>query len=121
MFSGNVSTYGISELPAEDKFVGLRDKTGSFLLAPGFSASFSGNASVNNGVIAANGISFSGNAGGNVQGTMMNYSQTPISLSGNSNLTLNPSGTISSPAGFIPVKALEFVPSSYSEVANSIL
>jgi hypothetical protein len=115
-FSGNVSTYGVSALSDEDKFAGLKDKEGSFLLAPGFSASFSGNASINNGVIAANGISFSGNAGGNVNGTIMNYSQTPVSLTGNSNLFLTPTGTFNNPAGFAPVKALEYVPSSYSVI-----
>jgi len=114
-FSGNVSTYDVSALPVEDKFTGLKDKEGSFLLAPGFSASFKGNASINNGVIAANGISFSGNAGGNVNGTLMNYSQNnTVSLSGNSNLFLTPTGTFNNPAGFPPVKALEYVPSSYS-------
>lgn len=114
-FSGNVSTYDVSALPVEDKFTGLKDKEGSFLLAPGFSASFTGNASINNGVIAANGISFSGNAGGNIKGTLMNYSQNnTVSLSGNSNLFLTPTGTFNNPAGFPPVKALEYVPSSYS-------
>ncbi len=116
VFSGSVNTYGVSDLPDEDKFVGLKDKTGSFLLAPGFSVSFRGNASVDNGVIAANGISFSGNAGGNIQGTIINYSQTPVSLSGNSNLVLASSGTINNPTGFTPVKVLEFDTSSYSEI-----
>ncbi|MHC4114678.1 MAG: pilus assembly PilX family protein [Planctomycetota bacterium] len=120
-FSGNVSTYDVSALPVEDKFTSLQDKTGSFLLAPGFSASFSGNASIDNGVIAANGVTFSGNAGGNVQGTIMNYSQTPVSLTGNSNLFLTPTGTFNNPTGFTPVKTLEYVPSSYSVATNSCL
>lgn len=121
VFSGSVNTYGVSELPDEDKFAGLKDKTGSFLLAPGFSASFGNNASIANGVIAANGVSFSGNAGGSVQGTIINYSQTSVSITGSSNLVLNPSGTTNNPAGFTPVRVLEFVPDSYSEVASPSL
>lgn len=116
VFSGNVNTYGVSELPDEEQFASLKEQTGSFILAPGFSISFSGNTSIDNGAIAANGISFSGNAGGTVNGTVMNYSQNPVSLSGNSNLVLNSSGTTTNPAGFIPTKVLEFVPASYSEI-----
>lgn len=116
VFSGNVNTYGVSELPDEEQFTDLKTQTGSFLLAPGFSVSFSGNTNVDNGAIAANGISFSGNAGGIVNGTIMNYSQDPVSLAGNSNLVLNPSGTMTNPAGFTPTKILEFVPASYTEI-----
>lgn len=121
VFSGSVNTYDVSELPDEDQFTELKDKTGSFLLAPGFSASFGCNASIANGAIAANGINFSGNAGGNVQGTIINYSQTSVSITGSSNLVLNPSGATNNPAGFTPVRVLEFVPDSYSEVASPSL
>ena len=116
VFSGSVNAYGVAELPDEEQFDGIKEQTGSFLLAPGFSVSFSGNTNIDNGAIAANGISFSGNAGGVVNGTIMNYSQEPVSLSGNSNLVLNPSGTITNPAGFTPIKVLTFVPASYSEI-----
>jgi len=117
VFSGNVNAYGVSDLPDEEQFAELKTQTGSFLLAPGFSVSFSGNTNIDNGAIVANGISFSGNAGGTINGTIMNYSQDePMSLHGNSNLVLNASDTTSNPAGFTPAKVLEFASASYSEI-----
>ena len=114
-FLGTVTSYPVTELP--DDFGELKNETGTFLMAPGFSVSFGGNFETHlNGAIAANGIEFFGNAGGTIDGSVINYSGNPMTLSGNSDLFFNRSGTTQMPAGFGPEIILYYVPSSYSEV-----
>jgi len=115
-FTGTVDSYPVSELPQETQFAGLQTKTGTFIMAPGFAVHFGGNFSTLNGAIAANGVSFSGNAGGTVRGSVINYANNQMSLSGNSDLRFNRSGLDEVPAGFVPEIVLHYVPSSYSEV-----
>ena len=73
-FSGNVMGYPVSQLPQESQFEGLHEKTGTFILAPGFHLSFGGSFSMLSGAIAGNGIELHGNAGGTINGSMINYS-----------------------------------------------
>ncbi len=115
-FLGTVVSYPVTDLPEEMQFEQLRNETGTFLMAPGFSISFGGNFDTLNGAIAANGIEFFGNAGGTIDGSVINYSGNPMTLSGNSDLFFNRSGTDQMPAGFGPEIILYYVPSSYSEV-----
>jgi len=114
-FSGNVISYPVSELPGEEQFAQLRNETGTFLIAPGFSASFSGHFDSLNGSIATNGIRFHGNAGGIINGSVINYSDTETEITGNNDLYFNRSGTIHVPAGFVPQIVLQYDASSYSE------
>lgn len=116
IFQGNVDSSPVSELPDEPQFAGIRQETGTFLMAPGFKASFGGNFETLNGAIAANGISFFGNAGGTIDGSIINYSDEEMLLSGNSDLFFNRSGTTEVPAGFVPEIILEYDPTSYSEI-----
>jgi len=115
-FSGNVSSHPVSELPQEDQFAQLRNETGTFLIAPGFSASFGGNFDTLNGSMAANGIRFHGNAGGIINGSVINYADTEVEITGNSDLSFNRSGIIQVPAGFVPELILQYEPTSYSEI-----
>ncbi|MHC4889806.1 MAG: hypothetical protein ACYTEO_10150, partial [Planctomycetota bacterium] len=115
-FLGTIVSYPVTDLPEEMQFEQLRNETGTFLMAPGFSVSFGGNFETLNGAIAANGIEFFGNAGGTIDGSVINYSGNPMTLSGNSDLFFNRSGTNQMPAGFGPEIILYYVPSSYSEV-----
>ncbi|MHC4396220.1 MAG: pilus assembly PilX family protein [Planctomycetota bacterium] len=117
IFLGDVISYPVTNLPEGDpQFDQLRDETGTFLMAPGFSASFGGSFETLNGAIAANGIEFFGNAGGTIDGSVLNYSDTPMTLSGNSDLFFNRSGTNEMPAGFGPEIILYYVRDSYSEI-----
>ena len=116
IFSGNVDSHPITELPQEEQFNGLHDQTGTFVMAPGFRTSFGGSFSTLCGVIAGNGVEFFGNAGGTINGTVINYSEEQMVLSGNSDLCFNRTGTTEVPAGFVPEIVLEYDPSSYSEV-----
>jgi len=115
-FTGTVNSYPVTDLPEETQFEQLRNETGTFLMAPGFSVSFGGNFNTLNGAIAANGIEFFGDAGGTIDGSVINYSGSPMTLSGNSDLFFSRSGTDQMPAGFGPEIILYYVPSSYSEV-----
>ena len=116
IFQGNVSSHPVSELPQESQFIGLHDETGTFTMAPGFHVSFGGSFDALCGAIAGNGVEFFGNAGGIINGSVINYSDDPMTLSGNSDLFFNRSGTTESPAGFVPEIILKYNSTSYAEV-----
>jgi hypothetical protein len=115
-FQGNVYSQPVTNLPNEEKFAGLKDETGTFVMAPGFELSFGGNFHTLNGAIASNGVRFFGNAGGTVNGSILNYSDETMTMTGNSDLYFNRSGTDRVPAGFVPEIVLQYDPSSYSEI-----
>jgi Tfp pilus assembly protein PilX len=115
-FLGNVHSVPVSELPYEEQFEGLHDETGTFVMAPGFRTSFGGSFDTLSGAIASNGIEFFGNAGGTINGSVINYSDEEMTLSGNSDLYFNRSGLTEAPAGFVPEIVLDYNPSSYAEV-----
>jgi hypothetical protein len=115
-FTGNVTGHPITQLPQQPQFQGLHDKTGTFILAPGFKVGFGGTFSTLSGAIAANGIELWGNAGGTINGSIVNYSDTQMTLQGNTDLYFNRSGLVEIPAGFVPELVLHYDPSSYAEV-----
>ncbi len=110
VFQGDVDSTPVTTLP------GFEDADGTFLMAPGFHVSFGGSFSTLSGAIAANGIEFFGNAGGTIQGSIINYSDNEMTLSGNSDLYFNRSGLDEVPAGFIPEIVLQYDGSTYSEI-----
>jgi hypothetical protein len=120
-FVGNVASHPVSDLPEEEQFSGLRDETGTFLMAPGFHASFGGSFDALCGAIAANGVEFFGNAGGTINGSILNYSDEQMMLTGNSDLFFNRSGLTEAPAGFVPELILEYDPESYTEVTYTTI
>jgi len=114
-FLGGVDSYPVSELPEETQFEEIRNETGTFLMAPGFSVSFGGNFSTLSGAIAANGIEFFGDAGGTINGSVINYSDTPMTLSGTNHLYFKRLEEGVVPAGFVPEIVLHYDPASYCE------
>lgn len=112
--TGNITSYPVSDLGEE--FGDLRDETGTFLMAPGFGTEFGGNFSSLSGAIASNGVTFSGNAGGTINGSVLNYSDEPMVLSGNSDLFFNRTDTEDVPAGFGPDIILHVLSGSYAEM-----
>lgn len=115
-FGGTVDSYDVTTADMSPGQLGeLADHKGTFLLAPGFSVDFRGDFAAINGVIAASGIEFNGNAGGTINGSVINYSDENMGLAGNTDLTFNRSGRQKIPAGFTPTVTLEFVPDSYYE------
>jgi len=116
-FGGTVDSYDVSTLP-QGEFGALTEQTGTFILAPGFNVCFRGSFDVLNGVIAASGVEFQGNAGGTINGSVLNYSNSRMDLAGNTDLVFNRSGTQECPAGFEPTKVLTCIADSYSEPSN---
>jgi hypothetical protein len=116
-FSGNLTALGVENLSDDPAFDGLRDLTGTAILAPGFELNCTGNFSINAGAIAASGIEFSGNAQSSVTGTIINYSEKELKLGGNGSILCDP-GANGKPSGFDGDKTLEFMPESYSENAS---
>ncbi len=119
-FLGTVSSHPVEDLPEESQFEDLRNETGTFIMAPGFSVSFGGNFETLNGVIAANGVEFFGNAGGTVGGSIINYSNEPMTLTGNSDLFFERSGDDVVIAGFESEIVLYYLPEYYCEVIPDI-
>jgi len=114
-FTGNVTGQPISQLPQEPQFAGLQSQMGTFIMAPGFQVGFGGSFTTF-GAIAANGIELWGNAGGTIRGSIVNYSDAPMTLQGNTDLYLNRSGLSEVPAGFVPQLVMFYNPASYAEV-----
>ncbi|HSV99834.1 MAG TPA: PilX N-terminal domain-containing pilus assembly protein [Sedimentisphaerales bacterium] len=115
-FTGNVTGNPITQLPQQTQFEGLHDKTGTFIMAPGFQVGFGGSFSTLSGAIAANGIELWGKAGGTINGSIVNYSDAPMTLQGNTDLYFNRSGLTEVPAGFVPQLVMFYNPASYEEV-----
>ncbi|KPK41883.1 MAG: hypothetical protein AMJ65_08600 [Phycisphaerae bacterium SG8_4] len=115
IFLGNVGSQSVSELGAE--FGDLRQETGTFLVAPGFSVSFNGSFETLNGVIAASAVDFSGNSGGIINGAVMNYGDDPMTLDSSVGLLFDRSEAQEIPAGFESEIVLHYNPDSYSVVA----
>ncbi len=116
-FTGNLSTQSVSLLPSDPAYDGLRELTGTFIMAPGFELNFSGNFNTMNGAIAGNGINFSGNAGGTITNSILNYSEDQtMTLGGNNTIRFDRSASVNVPSGFSTNLALAFQPTSYTEV-----
>lgn len=115
VFRGTVSSLPVTSLPNEPQYADIRTKTNTFCLAPGFSMSMGGNFNTLNGAIAANGIEFFGNAGGTIKGSVINYSNTAMTLTGNSDIYFNRSGVTAIPSGFVPEFILTYDSGSYEE------
>jgi Tfp pilus assembly protein PilX len=116
IFRGHVANRSVDLLPEEPQFAGLQSQMGTFIIAPGFSVSFGGTMDTLGGAIAANGVDFFGDAGGNIRGSVINYADKAMMVWGNSDLYFNRSGLTKVPAGFVPEIVLKYDPAFYSEV-----
>lgn len=101
----------LAELTAAEKAL-----TGAFVLAPNFKVSFGGNFHTVNGTIVADRMSFSGNAQGTIQGTIVNMKDTLVSFSGNNTITIASQGTTNYPAGVYFGSHYKPAPDTYAEV-----
>lgn len=114
-FRGNTSSRGVEDLPDTPEFAGLRDLEGAFMLTPGFEAEFTGNFGVVNGVMAANSFDFTGNAGGTIKGSLIQYGDNVLDLTGNSGLTFDHQTYTDPIPGLVASSRLVFMPGTYSE------
>jgi len=114
-FLGNFAT---NPVPAGVQFDAIRQEEGSSILAPAFAVTFAGNFSALSGVMAVSGVHFSGNVNAIVEGTIINYSDNPTVVEGNSTLNFDRSDNIKVPAGFDTHRILTYNPASYEELTN---
>jgi len=102
-FSGSVVSKSMSTITDSTVLAQLttaeKGLSGAFLLAPNFSVGFSGNFGTVNGTIVSDKLTFSGNAGGTVQGTIVNLQDTAVSLAGTSDIIISSQGTTNYPSG----------------------
>lgn len=96
-FNGNATAKGVETLPAS--YGNLRQLTGSFILAPNFSLSITGDFGSINGSIIADQISMTGNATGTIKGSVINNADNPMYVNGASDIIIASTGTTNYPAG----------------------
>ncbi len=77
-------------------------------------STFTGNYSSIEGVVAADGLYFSGNAGATIHGSLISYSANPTVVEGNVSLTFDRAGSTKIPAGFDTLRVLEYDAKSYA-------
>ncbi|MBW8016742.1 MAG: hypothetical protein FVQ82_11190 [Planctomycetes bacterium] len=116
-FSGQVTCSDVSSLVGAE-YDAIKNETGTFLIAPGSVVDFTGQSNLINGVIACSGARFTGQAGGTINGSIINYSSEPMIMQGQGSLSFNRSGTTNNPAGFEAVVVLDYDPDSYQEIRN---
>ena len=114
-FAGNVNSQGVEALPDTAQFHELRKMPGSMLLAPGFGVKFAGNFGTANGTMAADKFTFVGNAGGIVRGSIICYSDSEFSLTGNAGLRIDRSKYTGEPPGFGKPTRLVALSNTYKE------
>jgi hypothetical protein len=100
-FSGNVTHKGVETLPDSGAFAGLPKLTGSFLLAPKFDVIMKGNSNQVGGTMVMGKLDISGNAGANVNGTVINLEDTGVNLTGSADIIISSTGTTNYPTGIV--------------------
>jgi len=104
--------------PASMEFDPIRQEVGSSIIAPGFYTTFAGNFSTLEGVVAVSGAHFAGNMNAQINGTIINYSDSPTVVEGNATMNFDRVGSTKTPAGFDLYRELDYEPVSYSETGS---
>jgi hypothetical protein len=116
-FRGEVRLNGVDQLPDQPQFQGLKELTGSAILAPNFALEFRGNFGTVAGTIIGGNVRFTGEAGGTVRGSVINMEENrTMSLSGSATVTIESQGTGDYPAGVYFGENYVPIPGSYREV-----
>ncbi len=108
------SSFNSSPPPSGAEFDALRELEGSCILAPGFRVYFGKNFQSSTGVIAASGLVFDKNISAKVGGTLINYSDEPLTIGQNANMTFDRAGMVEIPAGFDLYRVPAYDPTSYA-------
>lgn len=114
-FGGTVDARPLATLPDTPDFPqSLRQLGGALLLAPGFTATFSGDFGTVSGSIIASQLDFNGKAGGTVKGSVINLKDTSLTMSGTTEIIIESQGTSDYPDGV-------FFGSNYAPLADTYL
>jgi len=114
-FRGNTTVSGVENLPDDARYDGIRDQTGTFMLAPGFQATFKKNFNTISGSMAAGQLIFKNNAQGTIRGGLLNLSDAPVEIRNNARLTIDRQNADPSPVGFGSGYSLICVAGSYRD------
>jgi len=130
-FSGNASLSGV--VPAGSQYDGLRDLTGSAVLAPGYSVKFSGHSNAVGGCMVASEFEFTGHALSGakkknedddsdeeptvsvIRGGIINLRDSSLKVAGKATVTIDRSNLNDYPAGLTRSYKLACISGSYSE------
>ncbi|MCG3181597.1 MAG: hypothetical protein BIFFINMI_03995 [Phycisphaerae bacterium] len=117
-FNGAVTSSGVENLPDTAEYAGLRDKTGSFILAPDYETEFNGAMGTVNGTIYTSELDLNGKTTGTVRGAILVDRRRQFTKFDSVDLYFIKGGTDDVPAGLVfdKLKVLQLVPSSYQEI-----
>jgi hypothetical protein len=107
----------VAKLPATSDFPAtLRGMTGSAMLLPGFTTTFSGNFNTINGTIVGSKIDFNGTAGGTIKGSVINLRDSALTMSGTAEIIIESQGTSEAPSGMTFGSHFAALPDTYQEL-----
>ena len=118
IFASTVDAGGVEALPDTEEFAAVKEQTGSFLLAPGFRATVTGNFETINGSIAADQLTFSGTATGMIKGAVIGLKDLPTELAGNVTILVDRSHLDENPAGIYRPVGFNVLPDTYAELTS---
>jgi hypothetical protein len=125
IFSGSVSATPLSAMPTSNPAYNsnLAKLTGSFLLAPTYALSMSGDFGTIGGSVVAGTVKMSGNATGTVQGSVIalydssaSGSGSSVYLNGSADIIISSTGTTNYPTGMSFGNDFTPLPGTYAEV-----
>jgi hypothetical protein len=126
VFSGSVSATPLSAMPTSNPAYdpNLVKLTGSFLLAPNYKLTMSGDFGTVGGSIVAGTVNMSGNATGTVQGSVIamydssgSGSSSAVYLNGSADIVISSTGTTNYPTGMSFGNDFTPLPGTYAEVS----
>jgi len=115
-FTGNLSVSSVANLPPGAQYDPIRSQLGTFLLAPGYNVSFTGNFHSVSGAMVASQFSFTGNASGIISGGICNLRDSNFTITGNASVGIDREHAVANPAGLTSSSVLKCVAGSYSEL-----
>jgi hypothetical protein len=116
IFQGGFDAKGVETL--DPSYGDLRNLSGSFMVMPGFSLSFSGNFDAEAyGTIVVDQASMGGSSSVTLHGSLIIMKNTPMTMSGNATLTAG-ENSMAFPAGLKFPSRYYPIPSSYEELKN---
>lgn len=113
-FTQTVSSSGVNQLPAGSQYNGLRNLTGTFLMAPGYSVEFDNNVGVVNGGLYCSQLTINNALTGTFKGPIMVLNGGTLSSNNTVNITVDRSTNLGH-AGVTINQSLVCISGSYAE------